>query len=260
MLLGYPTSGSMAVVTNFDDFVRYYGGFVQDDYRVTPKLTLNFGLRFEYESGVREANNKLITGFDAAALSPLPQSIAGRQILGQVQYAGVNGNPTETGNVLSVKPAPRFGFAYSPDSKNRYSRGIRHLLGSRLLQFSKCDRLFADDLDRRFHQRQLHTCRIAHESLSEWTLATDRKFSRRSFRYWASDYRLFAQHEFLRIRAAILARSAAAGSGRIRADCGRFGVALAPFTRVWAEYQSAQSGVLIAWLSAHAERLESALQ
>ena len=35
LLLGYPTSGSMNVVTNFDDFVRYYGGFVQDDFRVT---------------------------------------------------------------------------------------------------------------------------------------------------------------------------------------------------------------------------------
>jgi hypothetical protein len=37
MLLGYPTSGQDTVVTNFDDFVRYYGVFLQDDYRVTPK-------------------------------------------------------------------------------------------------------------------------------------------------------------------------------------------------------------------------------
>lgn len=115
MLLGYPTSGQMSVVANFDDFIRYFGGFVQDDFRVTPKLTLNFGLRFEYESGVQEENNKLIVGFNPTIASPLSQS--GFPILGGVEYAGVNGNPTQTGNALSVKPAPRFGFAYAANNK-----------------------------------------------------------------------------------------------------------------------------------------------
>jgi hypothetical protein len=117
LLLGYPTGGNMTVVTNFDDFVRYYAGFLQDDYRVTPKLTLNLGIRFEYESGIREVSNKLIVGFDPASPSPLNQTIAGSPVLGQVQYAGVNGNSTQTGNALWVKPAPRFGFAYSLNDK-----------------------------------------------------------------------------------------------------------------------------------------------
>ena len=111
MLLGYPTSGGMNVVTGFDDFVRYYGGFVQDDYRITPRLTLNFGTRLEYESGIREKNNKLIVGFNPTASSPL----AG--VAGAVEYAGVGGNPTQTGNALPVRPAPRFGFAYQLDGK-----------------------------------------------------------------------------------------------------------------------------------------------
>ena len=117
MLLGYPTGGSMAVVTKFDDFVRYYAGFVQDDYRLTPKLTLNLGLRFEYESGIREENNQLIVGFDPTAPSPLQQTVANPKILGQVEYAGVNGHPTHTGSPLSLKPAPRFGLAYLLDNK-----------------------------------------------------------------------------------------------------------------------------------------------
>jgi len=117
MLLGYPTSGSMNVVANFNDFLRYYGGFVQDDFRITSKLTVNFGLRFEHESGIREANNKLIVGFNSTVASPLQQNVTGVQIPGQVQYAGVNGNPLETGNALGVKPAPRVGFAYAADGK-----------------------------------------------------------------------------------------------------------------------------------------------
>jgi hypothetical protein len=117
MLLGDPTSGGMNVVTNFNDFLRYYGGFVQDDFRITSKLTVNFGLRFEHESGIREANNKLIVGFNSTAASPLQQNVPGVQIPGQVQYAGVNGNPLETGNALAVKPAPRVGFAYAADGK-----------------------------------------------------------------------------------------------------------------------------------------------
>ena len=116
MLLGYPTSGSMAVIGKFDDFVRYYGGFIQDDYRVTPKLTVNFGLRFEYESGIQEENNHLISAFNQTAVNPLAAA-AGILVPGAVGYAGVGGTPTQTGNALNVKPAPRIGVAYSLDSK-----------------------------------------------------------------------------------------------------------------------------------------------
>jgi len=115
LLLGYPSSGSQAVVGNFNDFIRYYGGFVQDDFRVTPRLTLNLGIRFEFESGVQEERNRIITGFNTTAASPLSQP--GYPIVGGVEYAGVNGNPTQTGNALSVKPGPRIGLAYQIDSK-----------------------------------------------------------------------------------------------------------------------------------------------
>lgn len=115
LLLGYPTSGSMGVVTNFDNYVRYYSGFIHDDYRITPKLTLNFGLRFEYESGVRDVNNQLIVGFDRTALNPL--SLPNFPVKGAVQYAGVDGNPSQTGDPRRIKLGPRFGFAYSADTK-----------------------------------------------------------------------------------------------------------------------------------------------
>lgn len=118
LLLGYPTSGSMNVVTRFNDYVRYTGGFIHDDFRVSSKLTLNFGLRLEHESGVREVDNKLITGFDPTAANPLQAAApSGVRVAGSVLYAGVNGNPEQTGNPKSIKLAPRFGFGYSLNPK-----------------------------------------------------------------------------------------------------------------------------------------------
>ncbi|WP_051669525.1 carboxypeptidase-like regulatory domain-containing protein [Bryobacter aggregatus] len=112
LFLGNPVSGSMNVVTNFDNSLRYYGGFLHDDYRVSPKLTLNFGLRFEHESGIEDRNNRLLVGFDTQAANPL-----GLNLKGIVQYAGVGSNPTQTFHPKAVKLSPRFGFAYSLNPK-----------------------------------------------------------------------------------------------------------------------------------------------
>jgi hypothetical protein len=117
MLLGYPTGGSMTVGANFYNYVNYSGVFVQDDFRVTSHLTLNFGLRIEHESGPADINNKFITGFDPTAVSPLQAGIPELKLNGAVQYAGVGSNPTHAFDSLAAKLGPRFGFAYSATSK-----------------------------------------------------------------------------------------------------------------------------------------------
>jgi outer membrane receptor protein involved in Fe transport len=45
-LLGYPSSASLTVSTPIDGFFRYYAGYVQDDFRLSPALTLNLGVRY----------------------------------------------------------------------------------------------------------------------------------------------------------------------------------------------------------------------
>ena len=117
MLLGYPTGGSMTVGTNFYNYVKYSGVFVQDDFRVTSRLTLNFGFRMEHETGPADSNNKFISGFDPNAVSPLQAAIPELKLNGTVLYAGLNGNPTQAFNAYGVKIGPRFGFAYSASSK-----------------------------------------------------------------------------------------------------------------------------------------------
>jgi hypothetical protein len=122
-LLGYPSAGSVATATKFLDFVRYYSGYVQDDIRVNNKLTVNVGLRYEYETGVAESNNHFVSGFDRGALSPLAAGVTGIQPHGVIQFAGVNGNPTACCSPSRKKFGPRVGVAYQLNDKTTVRGG-----------------------------------------------------------------------------------------------------------------------------------------
>jgi hypothetical protein len=121
LLLGYPSSGNITLNSRFDDYIKYYGTFIQDDWRVTDTLTVNYGLRLEHETGMAEKNDQLIVAFDRTAASPLNVTIpadpvAGtpaRQVLGGPVFAGSNGANDYVGNPPAVKLSPRAGFAYS---------------------------------------------------------------------------------------------------------------------------------------------------
>ncbi len=116
MLLGLPSSGSGFIPTTLRDYADYYAWYIHDDFRVSSKLTLNLGLRWEREYGLREANNGLITGFDANAQNPLgPRS--GFSSPGVVQFAGVNGASTSVGNPNLNKFGPRVGLAWQMTDK-----------------------------------------------------------------------------------------------------------------------------------------------
>ncbi|MGI9036645.1 MAG: carboxypeptidase regulatory-like domain-containing protein [Pyrinomonadaceae bacterium] len=73
-LLGIPSANANSFIEQaapYDVSSNYHGFFVQDDWRVSPKLTLNLGLRYELESGLKEANGQIVTGFDTTTTSPL---------------------------------------------------------------------------------------------------------------------------------------------------------------------------------------------
>jgi hypothetical protein len=73
-LLGIPTANANSLIeqaASYDVSSNYNGFFIQDDWRISPKLTLNLGLRYELESGVREVEGRFVTGFDTTAPSPL---------------------------------------------------------------------------------------------------------------------------------------------------------------------------------------------
>ena len=120
VLLGAPSSGYVPYDDGpFEWFTKYYGAYIQDDWRVNQKLTVNFGVRLEHEDGLREIENRQAVAFDTEVVSPLnaivPKTglLAGRTINGGLIFAGVDGAPEEQGDPAAIKIAPRGGFSYS---------------------------------------------------------------------------------------------------------------------------------------------------
>jgi hypothetical protein len=70
MMLGYPNSGSVLNNQAMAYSSHYWAGFVQDDWRVSKRLTLNLGLRWDYESPITDRYNRLEAGFDPNAANP----------------------------------------------------------------------------------------------------------------------------------------------------------------------------------------------
>jgi hypothetical protein len=93
---------------------RLFGAFVQDDIKVMPTLTVNAGLRWEYQGAVTEAHG-LTSLLDPA----LPGSIgeAGTGVLGtfRVGNPAIHANPANFG--------PRLGFTWNPGAKFFTLRG-----------------------------------------------------------------------------------------------------------------------------------------
>jgi len=119
-LLGVGT-GTTPVVTPLEFFVRYAGVYMQDDIRINNKFTLNAGVRYEYESGMHEVNNRFSVGFDPLAVNPL-SALTGLDLRGGLVYAGQDGQPLTQGDPNKLKLSPRAGFSWAMDA-NTVVRG-----------------------------------------------------------------------------------------------------------------------------------------
>jgi hypothetical protein len=108
LLLGLTSAAQLSTRLLGDFRDRYYGFYANDTWRVTPKLTLNLGLRYELQTPMWDADNK-IANFD---LNP------GSSTYGTLVNAKDGGiRERSFSNLDKNNFAPRLGFSYAIDQK-----------------------------------------------------------------------------------------------------------------------------------------------
>lgn len=114
-LLGDTSSGSVNLINPISTRGLYYAAFVQDDWKVTDRLTLNLGLRWDVAIGDSEKYNR-IAYFDPNAVSPLAGPAGLPNLKGDLVWLG-DGNPTNQQATDWTDFGPRFGLAYKLTNK-----------------------------------------------------------------------------------------------------------------------------------------------
>jgi hypothetical protein len=111
LMIGYVDNWSRYEIPPFTATQNYQiGGFIQDNWRVTPRLTLNLGFRYDVETPRTERYNQM-TYFNPAAASPI--TVPGLNLHGAVEFARAGGNPRTEFDTYRGQVGPRFGFAYN---------------------------------------------------------------------------------------------------------------------------------------------------
>jgi hypothetical protein len=105
MLVGFPTDFTELETEPLLRHSWYFSAFAQDDWTITPNLTLNFGMRWEVDTPMIDASNRM-NSFDPQQINP----VSGTP--GVVKFLGVNGYPTSPYPTDWNNFGPRFGFAW----------------------------------------------------------------------------------------------------------------------------------------------------
>ncbi len=116
-LLGAANSGTIDN-NSFPTFRwNYYAPWAQDDWKLTDRLTLNLGLRWDLNSPVFEIQDRINYGFDTQVINPVSsrinqQQFPAYQVRGGLGFVNVNGNPRYPYRWDRNNLQPRLGFAY----------------------------------------------------------------------------------------------------------------------------------------------------
>jgi len=144
-LLGYPTTMQIVRASDYSEYSKTWGFFVQDDLRLTRKLTVNLGLRWEFESALKERQNKSVSGFDLDYTQPfnaqaqtnytaILNNLAATNLLKTLNVTAISSKGgllfagKDTGSSLYNTPMngflPRLGFAYAWNDKTVFRGGF----------------------------------------------------------------------------------------------------------------------------------------
>ncbi len=104
-LLGAPTGGSFSLDPSLATSQRFYGAYLQDDWKALRNLTLNLGVRWQYQTPWNDRFNQL-GFFDPEATDP----VTGKK--GVLRFTGRDGNPRYQSNPDRNNFGPRVGLAW----------------------------------------------------------------------------------------------------------------------------------------------------
>jgi hypothetical protein len=137
-LLGYATSGSIERNATRLNTSWYHGMFVQDDWKIGARLTVNLGLRYEYESPTIDAENRNVRGFDpsatpsiaaaaraAYAASPIADvPVSAFAVRGGLQFASSENPGFWNGDRNNIEPRAGFAFRLNDKTVLRGGAGV----------------------------------------------------------------------------------------------------------------------------------------
>jgi hypothetical protein len=144
LLLGYPASGTLQYNDSFFRREPYWAAFIQDDWKLTKKLTLNLGLRYDIQFSLIEIHNRVNHDWDFASKQPLSDTVIANwnrlrstnpnipappaALTGGMTFAGVNGVSRRPYRADLTNMQPRFGIAWNflPKTVMRGGFGIFH--------------------------------------------------------------------------------------------------------------------------------------
>jgi hypothetical protein len=149
LLLGLPDSGSITRQSSYIEQSGSWGFFVQDDWKISPKLTVNLGVRYEFETPLHERFNRSTLGFDTTYVQPIsaaaqaayatiyPKISGGFPQLppsafalnGGMTFAGQNGNNGNLYNTPKNVFMPRLGMAYQLNNRTVLRSGFGMFAG-----------------------------------------------------------------------------------------------------------------------------------
>lgn len=104
----------------------YFAPYIQDDWKISRRLTLNLGLRWDYNGPPDEKWNRMNRGFNSTLAAPFRNEIPAamltqypqlRNLSGGLEFVGVNGLPTLAGDRDLNNWQPRVGAAYQWNDK-----------------------------------------------------------------------------------------------------------------------------------------------
>ena len=118
LLTGQPSGGGINNINNVDYNRRVYGLFLQDDWRVTPALTMNVGIRYDLFSAILERHNSQANFNPITGQLDIPKS--NNAVLTPALASLLTVNRTASNGLIPpvyTNVSPRFGLAY------QFSRG-----------------------------------------------------------------------------------------------------------------------------------------